>query len=207
MSRPIPIYHENVQEFPEETWIPPKGLLSLIFPVIGRGRNLLSRLQNSLLSVGKENLNHRSKFARSNRLESNWNSNSTSFEVETNIKHPNNNWKTIDKAVVNLINNLKTRNFNPQFLKFQAGRASKHPFCPDIPISQEFSTTFFLLQASSPLARSKPKHDIHVRTKPDIARGWINDLSLDRSGIEIAPAGEKLARSTNLTVGRRLLPG
>lgn len=57
MSRPIPIYHENVQEFPEETWIPPKGLLSLIFPVIGRGRNLLSRLQNSLLSVGKENLN------------------------------------------------------------------------------------------------------------------------------------------------------
>lgn len=207
MSRPIPIYHENVQEFPEETWIPPKGLLSLIFPVIGRGRRETYCLQNSLLSVGKENLNHRSKFARSNRLESNWNSNSTNFEVETNIKHPNNNWKTIDKAVVNLINNLKTRNFNLQFLKFQAGRASKHPFCPDIPISQEFSTTFFLLQASSPLARSKPKHDIHVRTKPDIARGWINDLSLDRSGIEIAPAGEKLARSTNLTVGRRLLPG
>lgn len=206
MSRPIPIYHENVQEFPEETWIPPKGLLSLIFPVIGRGRNLLSPPKFAALRW-KRKPKHRSKFARSNRLESNWNSNSTSFEVETNVKHPNNNWKTIDKAVVNLINNLKTRNFNRQFLKFQAGRASKHPFCPDIPISQEFSTTFFLLQASSPLARSKPKHDIHVRTKPDIARGWINDLSLDRSGIEIAPAGEKLARSTNLTVGRRLLPG
>lgn len=56
MSRPIPIYHENVQEFPEETWIPPKGLLSLIFPVIGRGRRE-TYCQNLLLSVGKENLN------------------------------------------------------------------------------------------------------------------------------------------------------
>lgn len=41
-----------------------------------------------------------------------------------------------------------------------------------------------------------------MRTKPDmglwvgVARGWINDRSLDRSGIEIAPAGEKLARSS-----------
>lgn len=81
MSRPIPIYHENVQEFPEETWIPPTFF------------NLSRDWEGEKLTVSppkfaalrwKRKPKHRSKFARSNRLESNWNSNSTNFEVETN---------------------------------------------------------------------------------------------------------------------------